>query len=99
MTTHQTIRTTTAAGGVLLLAGFAAAPAFAAEYPPENPTDNQTNQTNTVDTSSPTQVTTNSGDETPAYTGAATTLALAAGVVALGAGAGLLIASKRREQN
>ncbi len=93
MDTKNITRMTTAAGGALLLAGLASAPALAADYPPENPSSNDT----TTDTSNPTSNT--SSSETPAYTGAATTIGLAAGVVALGAGAGLLVASRRRREN
>ncbi len=91
--TTRIMRTTAAAGGALLITGLAAAPAFAADYPPKDQSNN------TVDTNTPSRVTTSNGTssgQTPAYTGAATTLGLAAGVVVLGAGAGLLIASRRR---
>ncbi len=93
---HTTLlRTVGTAGGVLLLAGIATAPALAEDYPPSNPTDTTNNPTGTT-----TDTTTSSGtvasSDAPAYTGAATTVGLAAAVVALGAGAGLLVASRRR---
>lgn len=93
MESKNITRLTTAAGGALLLVGLASAPALAADYPPENPSSNKT----TTDTSTP--VGNSASSETPAYTGAATTIALAAGVIALGAGAGLLVASRRRREN
>ena len=91
MTQTSLTRFTAAAGGALLLTGIAAAPALAEDYPPSDPSNNS------VDTNAnPATVTTPSNGQTPAYTGAATTLGLAVGVVVLGAGAGLLIASRRR---
>ena len=83
------MRTTAVAGGALLITCLAAAPALAADYPPKDQSDT------TVDTGTDPATVTSDG-QTPAYTGAATTLGLAAGVVVLGAGAGLLIASRRR---
>lgn len=81
---------------------MAAAPALAEEYPPSDPTSNPGdvtpggNGTDTGQQTKPATVAVPSDGETPAYTGAATTLALAVGVIALGAGAGLLVASRRR---
>jgi hypothetical protein len=99
-----TLRMACAAGGALLLAGIVASPALADDYPPSNPaSDTDSNNSGGTDsnTSSGTETNTSSGTvtssgDTPAYTGAATTLGLAAAVVALGAGAGLLVASRRR---
>lgn len=93
MDSNTTLRMIGAAGGALLVTGLVAAPALAEDYPPADPSSNSGTAATTTQTGSTGG---SSASETPAYTGAATTLGLTAAVVALGAGTGLLIASRRR---
>lgn len=90
MTSTFTIKASSAAVGAVLLTAIAAGPALADEYPPQN-----TNTTTQSTTGVASTGTTDSGSL--AYTGSGfTTIGLLTGIAVLGAGTGLVIASRRR---
>jgi len=93
-----TLKVTGATAGVLLVTGVAAVAPALADYPPTGGNNSPAQTTsNPASVSTGTSAAQNGGSGSlPAYTGAETTLGLLAGLAIVGAGSGLLIASRRR---